>query len=158
VFQRQLKEQWLARLTLLHLLADRPVVRGAVLDGVIENRGVGREPGDGQLVDVALEGAAVQQIAGDVVQPEALADLVKHLRCLHRVTAMEKGIVLCSSTERLAATVSSRNPSSADPVSISSVLRQRQLPSARPGTFIRASRPRLRTSWSGAIASAAIDD
>src|SRR5262245_17147501 len=42
--------------------------------------------------------------------------------------------------------------------SISSLERQRQLPSALPGRFMRASSPRLRTSCSGAIASAAADD
>src|SRR4029453_7970235 len=42
--------------------------------------------------------------------------------------------------------------------SISSGQRQRQLPSALPGWFIRSSLPRLRTSCSGAIASAAADD
>src|SRR5262249_10008616 len=94
----------------------------------------------------------------DVVEPEALADLVKHLRCLHRVTAMEKLVGLFSSTERLEAAVNSRNSSSAGPASSCSVQRHRQLPSARPGTFIRASRPRLRTSGSGAIARAAMDD
>ena len=36
--------------------------------------------------------------------------------------------------------------------------RQRQLPAVRPGTFIRASAPRLSTSCSGAIASAALED
>jgi len=40
---------------------------------------------------------------------------------------------------------------------MSSEHRQRQLPSVRPGTFIRASAPRLSTSCSGTIASAAAD-
>src|SRR5208282_1148605 len=43
-------------------------------------------------------------------------------------------------------------------VSMSSVHRQRQLPSARPGRFIRASLPRLRRSCNGVIANAATDD
>ena len=38
------------------------------------------------------------------------------------------------------------------------VQRQRQLPSGRPGTFIRASSPRFNKSCSGAIASAAMED
>src|SRR5215468_4733305 len=36
--------------------------------------------------------------------------------------------------------------------------RQRQLPPARPGTFMRLSAPRFRRSCSGAIVSAALDD
>ena len=60
VFQGQLEEQRLARLALLDLLADCGVVRRAVLDGMVEDRGVGREPGHGQLVDVALERAGLE--------------------------------------------------------------------------------------------------
>ena len=54
--------------------------------------------------------------------------------------------------------VRSRSQSNALSESISSVLRQRQLPSARPGTFIRASLPRFSKSCNGAIESAATDD
>src|SRR5437879_8097943 len=56
---------------------------------------------------------------------------------------------------RAEARVKSRNDWKADVASLSSVKRQRQLPSALPGWFIRASLPRLRTSCNGAIASAA---
>src|SRR5262249_28186515 len=42
--------------------------------------------------------------------------------------------------------------------SLSAAARQRQFPSARPGTFIRASAPKLSTSCSGASVSAATDD
>src|SRR6516164_660619 len=41
---------------------------------------------------------------------------------------------------------------------ISSVQRQRQLPSTLPGRFIRASAPKLSRSCKGAIASAALED
>ena len=58
VLERQLEEQLLARLALVELLADRGVVGGAVLDGVVEDRRVRGEPRDRQLVDVALERAA----------------------------------------------------------------------------------------------------
>ena len=43
-------------------------------------------------------------------------------------------------------------------ISMSSVHRQRELPSARPGTFIRAAAPRLSRSCGGTIASAAAED
>lgn len=39
-----------------------------------------------------------------------------------------------------------------------SVQRQRQLPTAVPGTFIRPSTPRFSKSCNGAIASPALDD
>jgi hypothetical protein len=56
------------------------------------------------------------------------------------------------------ARVRSRSDWRTEAENISSVQRQRQLPSALPGWFIRASLPRLRTSCNGAIASAATDD
>jgi hypothetical protein len=54
--------------------------------------------------------------------------------------------------------VNSNRECKAEPESISSVQRHAQLPSARPGTFIRASAPRLSRSCSGAMAMAAIED
>src|SRR6266850_2529891 len=59
ILQRQLEEQFLARLAFLDLLPDRRVVGRAVLDGMVEDRRVGREPRHGQLVDVALERAGL---------------------------------------------------------------------------------------------------
>ena len=50
-----------------------------------------------------------------------------------------------------------RSQSKAAGVSIAGVHRQRQLPSASPGRFMRASLPRLSTSCKGAIASAAAE-
>src|SRR6202022_3384240 len=105
-----------------------------------------------QLVDVPLERAAVEQVAGNIVEPEALAQVVEHLRGFHRVTSAEHVI------ERPEVVASSRSPSRAGPASACSVQRQRQLPWARPGTFIRAPRPRLSTSCRGASVSAAMED
>ena len=50
---------------------------------MIENRGIGSEAGDGKLGDVALERPAGEQIAGDVIEPEALAELVQFLCRFH---------------------------------------------------------------------------
>src|SRR5262249_34526825 len=149
--ERQLEEQVLTRLAFPDLLPDRGVVGRAVLDGVVEDRRVGREPGHGEFVDVARERAALQQVAGDVVEPQALAPLVERLRRLHRVTSVD-------APARAEARVKFFSESKPGADSISSVQRQRQLPSALPGWFIRDSLPRLRTSCSGAIASAADDD
>jgi len=46
---------------------------------------VGGETGNGELVDVAAERTAVQQVSRDIVQPEALTQIVEFLRRIHRV-------------------------------------------------------------------------
>jgi hypothetical protein len=67
------------------LLADRSIVGGAVFDGVIKDRWVRRQPGHRQFVDVVFERAAVQQVTRNVVEPEALAQVVQQLGCFHNV-------------------------------------------------------------------------
>src|SRR5262245_311408 len=92
-----------------------------------------------------------------------------HLRRnLHRLMALEQSgqviihliadVFYRQVRRRFELLVNSRSESKAGTDNISSVARQVQLPSGRPGTFIRASRPRLSRSCRGAIASAAIDD
>ena len=101
VLQRQLEEQFLSRLALLELLADRGVVGRAVLDGLVEDGRIRGQPRHRQLVDVALERAVVQQVARDVVEPEALAQVVEQLRRFHR------GISL---VERIKGSLTRRSP------------------------------------------------
>ena len=84
VLQRQLKEQRLARFPFLQFLADRVVIIVTVLDGVVEDRGVRSQPRDREILDVAMERAAGQQAAGDVVEPETLAHFVQFLSRFHR--------------------------------------------------------------------------
>ncbi len=60
--------------------------------------------------------------------------------------------------DRADRSVRSASRSNIGPESMSPETRQRQLPSALPGRFIRASDPRFNTSWSGAMASAAADN
>ena len=84
ILERQLEEQRLAGLALVQLFADRGVVGAAVLDRVVEDRRIRGEPGDRKLVDVALERAAVEQVARDVVEPETLAQVVEQLGGFHR--------------------------------------------------------------------------
>ena len=57
-------------------------------DGLVEDRRIRGEPGHRQLGDVALERAAVQQVARDGVEPEALAQVVEPLCRLHRVLSI----------------------------------------------------------------------
>jgi hypothetical protein len=69
-----------------HRCLPRSVIVSTAFDGLVENRRVGGEPGHRQLCDVALERPAVQQIACDVVEPKALAQIVKQLSRFHPVT------------------------------------------------------------------------
>ena len=55
------------------------VVVGAALDRVVEDGRVRGQARDRQLVDVARERAAGEELARDVVEPEALAELVELL-------------------------------------------------------------------------------
>src|SRR3546814_7268721 len=56
---------------------DAGVVGVAVADRLVEDARVGSQPGDRILVDVARQRAVVEQGAGDVVQPQALAEIVQ---------------------------------------------------------------------------------
>ena len=71
-------------------LRDLLVVGAALGDRLVEDRRVRREARDRVLVDVALERPLVEQLAGDVVEPEALPELVEPLgglRIGHRRTS-----------------------------------------------------------------------
>jgi hypothetical protein len=72
----EVEEQPLACRAAIDLSADFRVVAGTVRDSVVEDRGVGGQAGDRQFVDVALQSAAIEQVAGDVVEPQALAEPV----------------------------------------------------------------------------------
>src|SRR5438046_5712138 len=87
VLESQFKEQFFIGLAFLELLANRCVIGGALLDSVLENCRVRGQPRHRQLVNVVLKRAARQQVAGDVVEPETLAQVVEQLSCFHRVTS-----------------------------------------------------------------------
>jgi hypothetical protein len=70
VLEREFEEEGLAGLASCRLLADGRVVAIVVLDGMIEDGRVGREPSDRELVDVALQAATRDETASDVVEPE----------------------------------------------------------------------------------------
>src|SRR5262249_4164172 len=88
ILQRQAEENLLRRLPGTKPACDGVIVGRAVPDGMIEDRRVGGEPGHAELFHIALQGAAVQQVAGDVVEPQALTQVMQRLRCLHVVTSM----------------------------------------------------------------------
>ena len=64
-------------------LGDLLVVGVAAGDRLVEDRRVGGEAGDRELLDVAAQGAVGQHRAGDVVEPEALAQVVQLRGRLH---------------------------------------------------------------------------
>ena len=136
------------------------VIRRAVLDRVVEDRRIRRESRHRELVDVVLERAGCQQVACDVIEPDALAQIVEICGCFHAdfsaIDAKEEGEG--TKPDRLDMCVRSRSHPKGAAASISSVHRQRQLPAGLPGTFIRACAPRLSTSCKGAMASAAWED
>ena len=88
VVEREVEEDRLARPALLEIGQDRSVVRRAVLDRLIEDRRVRGQPGHGELVDVASERPAVEQVARDVVEPDALAQIVEQRRRFHHITCL----------------------------------------------------------------------
>ena len=84
VLDGELEEQRLPRLAGTDQAPDLRVVRCAVRDRVVEDRRVRGQARDRQLVDVPLQRAAAQQVAGDVVEPETLPQVMQPFRCLHR--------------------------------------------------------------------------
>jgi hypothetical protein len=56
-----------------------PVVGAALADRVLEDRRVRGETGDRELGDVARERAVVEHLARDVVDPQALPEVVQAL-------------------------------------------------------------------------------
>ena len=78
----ELEEELFAGETGRGLGMDRVVV-GAALDGLIEDRGIAGEAGDRKLFDVIPKGAVLQQLPGDVVEPEALAQVMESFGGVH---------------------------------------------------------------------------
>ena len=67
----------------LGLVANAFVVGGGIADRLVENGRVRGQSGDRELVDVTAQRAVVENLAGDVVQPEALAEVVQLLGLVH---------------------------------------------------------------------------
>ena len=76
ILERQIEEQRFARLAASDELSYRFVVGLAVRNRMIEDRRIGCEPGDRAFVYVSLERPAVEQLTGDAVDPESLADFM----------------------------------------------------------------------------------
>ena len=76
--------------------SDRVVVVGAAADRVLEDRWVRCQTGHRQIGDVLRKPAAAQQFAGDVVEPEALPQVVELARVgVHRFSCGSQ-ITVCA--------------------------------------------------------------
>src|SRR5690349_1340891 len=88
ILQCKVKEERLAGVAFTEPFANCAVVRRAVFDRVIEDRGIRCKTCDRKFVYVALERTVVQQIARDVVEPDTLTLIVEQLCRFHRVTSV----------------------------------------------------------------------
>jgi hypothetical protein len=55
-------------------------------DRMIEDRRVGRQTGDREIVDVAFECAAIEKLSRYVVEPDALPKIVERLSSFHFIS------------------------------------------------------------------------
>src|SRR5271157_3158557 len=94
VLQGKFEEQCLARLARSGLLMDGIVVETRLLDGLIEDRGVRGQPRHRKFIDVTAQRAARQQSAGDVVEPNTLAEIVQLLGSLHDCSFSGRRVLL----------------------------------------------------------------
>ncbi len=83
---------------------DLLVVGVAAGDRLVEDRRVRGQPGDRELLDVAGEDAFGQHRAGDVVEPEALAQFVQLLRGFHARTSLAASATLSGVNPNLVCT------------------------------------------------------
>ena len=91
VLERELEEQRLAGIAASGQTADFVVVFIAMGDGMIEDGGVRGQAGDRKLLNVALQRAAIEQFAGDVVEPKALSGPAQFCRRIHSLTPSHSG-------------------------------------------------------------------
>jgi hypothetical protein len=79
----ELEEQRLVRKATPDQPTDFRVIGVAAGDGVAKNGGVGGQTGDRQGLDILLQCAAGEEIAGDVIEPKTLAKIIQYSCCLH---------------------------------------------------------------------------
>jgi hypothetical protein len=89
VVERELEECLLGARPAGRGRPDRLVVGGGASDRAIVDRRVGGQAGDREVAGVPLQGPAGQEIAGDVVEPQALARPMQESRRVHRLSSCE---------------------------------------------------------------------
>jgi hypothetical protein len=55
---------------------------------VIKDRRIRRQPSHKQILDVPLERPSVQEVSGDIVEPDALAQIAELFRRFHVLTSV----------------------------------------------------------------------
>src|SRR5262250_1999620 len=83
VAQRQVEEQFLPGFAFRQRVTDAGIVSRTVLDRMVEDRWIRGKSGHRQVVDVVLQRTAVEQLARDIVEPEALSQVLEQLRGFH---------------------------------------------------------------------------
>src|SRR2546423_14733956 len=81
--ERQLHDERCTGFSRLCLGANALVVGSGIADRLVENGRVRGQARDRELVDVTAQRAVVENFAGDVVQPETLAEVVQLLCLVH---------------------------------------------------------------------------
>src|SRR5208337_3067938 len=90
VLHRQLEKQSFTGKARTHEPANLGIVRFAMSDGVIEDRRIGRQARDRKTIDVAFKRAAIEKLARDVVEPDALPQVLERLSSFH-LTSRDRG-------------------------------------------------------------------
>jgi hypothetical protein len=84
----QSEKDLLRRLRRRGFAHDFFVIISAVFYGMIEDRRVRGKPGERELVDIAAQGAIVQQSSRDIVEPETLSDVMQRFCGFHDVCCL----------------------------------------------------------------------
>ena len=65
---------------------------------MVEDRWVGGEPRDREVVDVMLKSSSVEEVASNIVEPETLTEIVKKFGCLHLFVSVKRWLrMICFS-------------------------------------------------------------
>src|ERR1700734_1090931 len=83
VLQRQFEEQILSGESCPDKASNLRVVRFAAGDRMLKDSGIRGQTCNRKLVDVFLQRAVVEYVAGDVVEPQTLTEIMKFLRRFH---------------------------------------------------------------------------
>src|ERR1700730_2053359 len=83
ILYSELEEQRFAREAMPDQPTDLRVIGVAAGDGVVKYGGVRGQTADRQGLDILLQCAAGEEIAGDVIEPKTLAKIIQYSCCFH---------------------------------------------------------------------------
>ena len=90
---------------------DASVVPVCLSDGLVEDRRIGRKAGQRELADVPGHRAVVQNLARQIVEPEALTERVQPLRSIHACLLVRRTSPLSCDVRQCVGTNDSNGPS-----------------------------------------------